>query len=144
MSKKAAKAGIIGALFGALAGIFLLAPKGAKENRQDVKDAVVKTKAEAEKRLKQLYSDIGVILKDLKTRSGSLKGKAKEESKDLVAKAENLQIRVKELISNVRDDAADIAGEVEQTLSEGASVLKKLKSVAVSEVKSAAKSAKKR
>ncbi len=144
MSKKVAKAGIIGALFGALAGIFLLAPKGAKENRQDVKDAVVKSKAEAEKRLKQLYSDIGVILKDLKTRSGSLKGKAKDESKDLVTRAEKLQLKVKELISNVRDDAADIAGEVEQTLSEGASVIKKLKQAAVSEVKSATKSAKKR
>jgi|GEM_PF-1385236 len=142
MSKKAAKAGVLGAILGALAGIFLLAPKGAKENREDVKQAVIKGKAEAEKRLKEAYGQLGELSDELKKRGSKLSDAAKKESKDLLKQADELQIKIKNLIANVRDDAADIASDVDDAIAESQRIAKKLKDLAGQEIKSAAKSIK--
>lgn len=139
MSKKAAKAGIIGAVLGAIAGVFVLAPKGAKENRQDAKDAALRSKASLERKLKELYSEVNDLGKKVKSGASSLKGKAKDESKDLLSQTDKVKGKLKELISNVRDDASDVADEVEQTVSEVNSLIKKLKTLAKEEAKAARK-----
>ena len=65
MSKKAAKAGFLGLRLGALAGIFVIAPKGAKQKREDAKKAVAQGRKLAEKHLKEVYEDLNNQVEEL-------------------------------------------------------------------------------
>ncbi|MBP9131942.1 YtxH domain-containing protein [Candidatus Saccharibacteria bacterium] len=142
-NKKVAKAGIIGAIAGAVAGIFVLAPKGAKENREDLKNAARDGKADLEKKLKAQYKELGKLVDEARSRLDTLKGQAKDDSQDLVKQADRVKGKLKELISNVRDDASDVADEAGQTVNEVTELIKKLKLAAQKEVKDAKASHKK-
>ena len=133
MTKKhrAAKAGIIGAVAGVLAGIFLLAPKGAKQSRATVRDTAGHTRREAEKRLKQVYSELQSQLSRLKTRAKTLTGKAKSDAQGAQAKVEQLLAQTKELITTLREGDVEVDEQVKRVMVEA----KKLKSTLVKKAK---------
>jgi len=101
-----AKGTLIGALAGATAGI-LFAPKSGKETRKDISDAAVKAKNTAEKKLKVAYKELGDFAEKAKEQAVELKGKAKTEYEKLANKLEAAQIRIKELITSVREGEID-------------------------------------
>lgn len=127
MGKKTAKAGIIGLIMGAIAGVFLLAPKSAKENRQDLKNAAAKAKLESEKKLKELYSELSsrldVVSKEAKTR-------ASVEKQRLIATGEEVKGRLKNAISVLHEGNEDIAEDVKILAQDAKKVLASLKQAA--------------
>jgi gas vesicle protein len=100
------KGTIIGAAIGAIGGI-LFAPKSGKETRKDISDAAVKAKNSAEAKLKAAYSELGNLAAKAKKEAEELKGKAKTEYEKLANKLEAAQIRIKELITSVREGEID-------------------------------------
>lgn len=125
MSKKSLlKTGIIGVLFGAIAGV-LFAPKSGKETRQDIKDAAIKANKEAEKKLKELHSELKEKAALLKDKATTLKGRAKQESDELRSRADDVRGQVSKLISSVREFEADDK-DVEKLIDDAKVVLKKM------------------
>lgn len=100
------KGTIFGAALGAIGGI-LFAPKSGKETRKDISDAAVKAKNTAEAKLKAAYKELGEFAETAKEQAIELKGKAKTEYEKLANKLEAAQIRVKELITSVREGEID-------------------------------------
>lgn len=124
------KGTIVGAALGALGGI-LFAPKSGKETRKDIADAAVKAKKTAEEKLKVAYKELGEIAEKAKAEAADLKGKAKTEYEKVANKLEGVQIRVKELISSVREGEIDDK-DIDKVLAEAHKLVdevgKKLKS----------------
>lgn len=137
MAKKATKAGLIGAIAGAIAGVFLFAPKGARQNRADLKKAAGKAQTAAEKRLKSVYSDLQKQLNRVKAQAGKLQGKAAKEAGDLEAKLEALLAQTKHLITTAREGDEEISGQISQVVGEAG----KLKKLVVKKVKGATREA---
>ena len=128
MSKNAGKwalGALAAGLIGYAAGI-LTAPKSGKETRQDIKDAVSKAKAEAEKKLKVLHSDLGRYLDKAKVKVGNLSGKAKTDLNKAIANATKTKQRLRELLSALHDgDASD--PELNEAMRDAKDALKRLK-----------------
>jgi gas vesicle protein len=100
----------IGGLFlaglGYVAGI-LTAPKSGKETRKDIHDGVAKAKTEAEKKLKQLHTELGELVDKGKGAAKNLSAKAKEELDAAVAKAQAAKTRAKEVLSGLHEGESD-------------------------------------
>ena len=128
MSKNTGKwaAGALAAgLVGYVAGV-LTAPKSGKETRQDIKSAVSKAKAEAEKKLKVLHSDLGRYIAIAKTEVSNRTGKAKTDLNKAIDTAAKTKERVRELLSALHDgDASD--PELNKAMSDAKDALKRLK-----------------
>lgn len=105
MSKGDSKKFAIGALVGAVAGVItglLTAPKSGKETRQDIKDTASKVFAEAEKKLKSLYSELGELIDKGNQELKVVSGKAQVELEKAMAAAKEAQAKAKEVISAIR------------------------------------------
>lgn len=137
MSKKEslAKGGVLGVLVGAIAGL-LLAPKSGKETRKDIKDAAIKANKEAEKKLKELHTELNGVSKTAVAKAETLKGKAQAELSELGKRADFTKDKVGELISSVREFEAD-EDDIDQAMDEGKKVIKEI----VAKTKPAAKKA---
>ncbi|USN95411.1 MAG: YtxH domain-containing protein [Candidatus Nomurabacteria bacterium] len=98
---KFAVGAMLGVVVGLVAGI-LTAPKSGKETRKDLKDTATKVFAEAEKRLKVLYSELDVLITKGKSKAGDLSGRSKEELDKALDVAQKAQVKAKEVISAVR------------------------------------------
>lgn len=98
---KFAVGAMLGVAVGLVAGL-LTAPKSGKETRKDLKDTATKVFAEAEKRLKILYSELDVLIAKGKTKASDLSGKSKEELDKALDIAQKAQVKAKEVISAVR------------------------------------------
>ncbi len=104
--KKFAIGAVLAAAAGYVAGI-LTAPKSGKETREDIKEAAQKTVAEAEKRLKQLHTELAKLLNEAREKSAKLKGEAREELDKAVANAGLLKEKVRELLSAAHEGTAE-------------------------------------
>lgn len=105
-TKKLAIGAALGVVTGFVAGI-LTAPKSGKETRKDIKDTAGKVTHEAEKQLKNVYTELTDTIdkgKALAKREGA---KVKKELLQALQAAEATQQKVKEVISAVREGAAD-------------------------------------
>jgi len=91
---------------GYIAGI-LTAPKSGKETRDDIKDTVNKSVAEAEKQLKKLHTELDKILAEAKIRSKDLTGRAQKELETMVAAAKDTKEKVREVLSTIHEGEAD-------------------------------------
>ena len=112
-------------LIGYAAGI-LTAPKSGKETRKDIKDAVSKAKAEAERKLKVLLGDLNTQLDKAKAKAATLSGKAKTDLNKAIAKATKTKQRVRELLSALHDgDASD--PELNEAMSDAKDAVRRLK-----------------
>ncbi|MCA9343866.1 YtxH domain-containing protein [Candidatus Saccharibacteria bacterium] len=98
---KFAVGAMLGVVVGLVAGI-LTAPKSGKETRKDLKDTATKVFAEAEKRLKVLYSELDVLITKGKSKASDLSGRSKEELDKALDVAQKAQVKAKEVISAVR------------------------------------------
>lgn len=120
-NKKWALSAVLAAIGGYLAGI-LTAPKSGKETRQDIKDETVKLKVEAEKKLKELHTELDTVINEGQKKAGELKATAKTA----LAHAETVKTKVRELLSRIHSGEAD-SSEFDAAIKEASKALENLK-----------------
>lgn len=123
--KKWALGAVVAGVGGYLAGI-LTAPKSGKDTRKEIKTNAVKLKSEAEKKLKQVHSELNSVLAEAKVKGAKLTGKAKNEFEEAVKKATNAKEKARELLSALHDGDADDP-ELKVAVENGKSALQHLK-----------------
>ena len=97
----------IAAAAGYLAGV-LTAPKSGKATRGDIKQAADKGRAETERELKKLHTELDKAIKEAKIGSGKLGVKTQKELGGLVERAKDTKEKAREVISALHEgDAAD-------------------------------------
>lgn len=104
--KNVAIGAAIAGVAGYVAGI-LTAPKSGKETRKDIKDKAVKAKVDAEKKLKQLHSQMDDLLKQGKELSDKLSDSAKAEWTKIATAAVTSKDKVRAVLSAMHDGGAD-------------------------------------
>lgn len=105
-AKNVAIGAAIAGVAGYVAGV-LTAPKSGKETRKDIKDKAIATKVEAEKKLKQLHSQLDELLKQGKAASSKLSGTAKAEWDKLAKAALASKEKVRAVLSSVHEGGTD-------------------------------------
>lgn len=105
-TKKLAVGTMVAAAAGYVAGI-LTAPKSGKETRQDIKDAAVKARSEADKTLKKLNAELGELIEKGKNKATDVNESAKKQLANLLAQAQLAKEKVRLLISAVHEGDAD-------------------------------------
>lgn len=115
----------IAAAAGYVAGI-LTAPKSGKETRSDIKNAAVAGKAEAEKQLKQLHTQLASLLNQAKDEVSDLKGKAQKDLNDAMDKAKKAKDKARVILSAVHEGDADDQ-DLKKAIDEAKKALKSLK-----------------
>lgn len=130
MSKDSNKKWAIGAalagLVGFIAGI-LTAPKSGKETREDIKNTANRVVSEAEKQLKKIHSEMNVVIEDAKELLQGKSGKAKEDVGKAIEAVKEKQVKVRELLSALRDGGASDNPELKASIAEAKSALSHLK-----------------
>ena len=116
---------VIAAGVGYVAGL-LTAPKSGKQTRQDIQRASLKAKAEAEKRLKALHSELNDLIAQGTARAARLKASGKKELVELVANAQLAKDKAREILSAVHEGDADDK-DLQKAVSEAAKAVNHLK-----------------
>lgn len=132
-SKKWALGAMIAGIGGYLTGI-LTAPKSGKETREDIKQEAVNVKSEAEKKLKELHTELDKVVAEGQSKVDELKTSAHSALKV----AETAKAKVKEVLSSLHAGEADNK-ELNDAIKEATKALDNLKKY----VGEAAKEAKK-
>lgn len=101
-SKKIAVGALLAAGAGYVVGI-LTAPKSGKETREDVKNAAVKAKREAEKKLKKLHSDLNSQLERAKIVAARLQASSKKELDTIVSSAIRAKEKARQMLTAIHD-----------------------------------------
>ncbi len=122
--KKIAVGAAIAGVVGYVAGI-LTAPKSGKETREDIKNTAVKAKTEAEKKLKELHSELNEKLELARSKGAKLQGKARQEFDKVIATADTVKEKVRELLSALHEGDADDP-ELKKALKDAKDALKNL------------------
>lgn len=108
--KKATKRLAVGTALAAAVGYvtgILTAPKSGKETRQDIHDTALKAKRESEKKLKQLHSDLDLLIADGKVKATKLKATAKQDLTVALAAGNKAKEKAREALSAVHEGGAD-------------------------------------
>ena len=105
-SKKFAIGAIIAAGVGYVTGI-LTAPKSGKETREDVKNAAINAKREAEKKLKSLHSEIIVQLERAKRVTVQLQSSSKKELESMVESARRAKEKDRDMLTALHDGVVE-------------------------------------
>ena len=126
--KKGAKLAI-GTIAAGVAGYvtgLLTAPKSGKQTRKDIKDASLKAKAEAEKKLKELHTELNKIMTDARQKAKGLSDKASKEMNAAINKAQTAKDKAKQLLSSLHEgDTGD--EDLQKAIQEVTSATKHLK-----------------
>jgi gas vesicle protein len=117
---------LVAAIVGFLAGI-LTAPKSGKETREDIKNTANRVVSEAEKKLKQVHAELGVVLMDAKEVLQGKTGNARADLSKALESAKETQQKVKTLLTSLRDGGASDNPELDQAIKEAKSALIHLK-----------------
>jgi gas vesicle protein len=132
MKKTFVKGTLLGALIGAVGGI-LLAPKSGKETQDDIKRKVKGTYQELVGNLQTLSDDVTGKVDTLKAAAKDLKGEAREESTELIRRAEvlkqDLRIAGTSLAKNSGQTKDTAMKQVKFLMGEGSDVMKELERV---------------
>jgi gas vesicle protein len=132
MARSFWKGTFIGVLLGALAGV-LLAPKSGKETRSHIKDKVKGTYLDFAERLETMSDEVGGRVDSLKEAAKELKGEAKEESQELIRRAEVLKQDLRVSATNLSKSGVEAKEgalkQVKQLLGEGADVMSELERI---------------
>lgn len=104
--KNLAVGALVAAAAGYVAGI-LTAPKSGKETRKDIKDAAVKTRAEVEKNLKKLHSELSDLIDEGKKKAKNLTSKAQKEMHEALDKAQTAKDKAREVLSVLHEGDTD-------------------------------------
>lgn len=124
-SKRFAIGTIIAAAAGYVTGI-LTAPKSGKETREDVKNAAVKAKMEAEKTLKMLHSEINEQLTRAKKLAENIQSEGKQDLDKIISKAKQAKEKTRTMLTAIHDgDVED--KDLKAAIKEAGSAVKHLK-----------------
>ena len=96
----------VAAVAGYVAGV-MSAPKSGKQTRQDMKSKSDKGRAQAEKDLKKLHTELNELIKEAKKHGSKVGEKAQTETKDLTIKALDTKEKVREIISAIHEGDAE-------------------------------------
>src|SRR5687767_3218278 len=105
-TKRWALGALIAAAAGYIAGL-LTAPKSGKETREDIKEGVEHGMAEAEKRLKQLHTQMADTIGLAKEKAETLKGAAKNDLQGAIDKTTVVKEKARELLSALHEGGAE-------------------------------------
>lgn len=97
---------VIGAGIGFLVGI-LTAPKSGKETREDIKNSAKHMHHDAEKKLKQIHSEIAEHVELAAKRAKTAGTKASAELDNLVKEATTAKQKVREVLSAIHEGSAE-------------------------------------
>ncbi len=126
------KGTIFGAIVGMIAGV-LLAPKSGKETREDIKRKAQGTYQDITDQLSQLREDVSGRVDSLKAVAKDLHGEAKQESQELIRRAEVLMQDLRVSAGNLAKNGAQAKDatmkDVKLLLGEGSDVMKELERV---------------
>ncbi|MBW4061606.1 YtxH domain-containing protein [Candidatus Saccharibacteria bacterium] len=126
------KGTIVGAIIGAIGGI-LLAPKSGKETQADIKRKVKGTYNDLVASLNTLSDELSGKVDNLKAAAKDLKGEAKEESQELIRRAEvlkqDLRIAGTSLAKNSGKTKDTAIKQVKVLMGEGSEIMKELERV---------------
>lgn len=125
-ARKFALGALIAGAAGFVAGI-LTAPKSGKETRADIKNNANRVVSEAEKQLKKLHAELNVVIEDTKQVLNGKTGKARTDIESALGVAKEKQIKVKELLSALRDGGASDDPELKKALKDASAALSHLK-----------------
>lgn len=125
----------IAGVAGYVAGI-LTAPKSGKETRQDIRDKAVQAKVEAEKRLKQLHSQLDTLLKQGKEASSKMSSQAKAEWDKLAATAVASKEKVRAVLSSIHEGGTDDK-DLQKAIQDASAAVDHLKDYLAKNVKNA-------
>lgn len=106
--KDVAVGALIAGIAGYLTGI-LTAPKSGRETRQDIKNAAVQAKTEAERRLKAANAELSDLIKKASELAEQTKGKASAEFEKLRDQAVDVRQKTREILSAMHEGEADDA-----------------------------------
>lgn len=109
MSKKSSKFAL-GALFAAAAGYvtgILTAPKSGKETRQDIQETATKARTQAEKKLKDLHSDLQDVISKGQARVGSASETSKKRLNEAIENAKGAKGKAKSMLSAIHEGDSD-------------------------------------
>ncbi|MEO8862978.1 MAG: YtxH domain-containing protein [Candidatus Saccharimonadales bacterium] len=108
MSKKSnfALGAIVVGIFSFVAGI-LTAPKSGRETRKDIKNAARKAKLDAERKLKQVHSELSKVIDEATEKLEKSKSKVDEGFKLAVQAAIQVKQKTRELISAAHEGESD-------------------------------------
>lgn len=128
-SKKFAVGALIACVAGYLAGI-LTAPKSGKETRGDIQRAASKTKTDAERNLKNLYSELHELTEQGSKKVKQLRTRGKTELKAAVDKGTEAKGKARELLTALHDGDADDK-DLHRAITEVKKAIKHLKTFAL-------------
>jgi gas vesicle protein len=93
---------LLAGIIGYIAGI-LTAPKSGKETREDIKDTTQATIAEAEKKLKEVHTELSKQIAEATAKAEKLKGSAKTEAENVVEASKKVKEKVRISLSSIHD-----------------------------------------
>ena len=124
-TKQLAVGTAVAAGVGYLAGI-LTAPKSGRDTRRDIKNAAVKAKKEAEKKLKQLHGELSRMIEVGQSQLAKASAKTKKEFNEALTVAKLAKQKVREMLSAVHEgDASD--EDLKSAIEDANKALKRLK-----------------
>jgi gas vesicle protein len=115
MKKSFVKGTIFGVIAGAVAGV-LLAPKSGKETQEDIKRVVKETTGDLKTRIDEMSKELGARVDELRAVAEDLKGEAKEESQELIKRADVFRQDLRIAGSNLANDGAQVKDSVAKNL----------------------------
>lgn len=105
-ARRIAIGAVIAAGAGYLAGI-LTAPKSGKETRKDIEKTALKAKTDAERKLKEVYSELSILLDTAVVAAKKAKTGAQKEWVSGVASAQLAKEKARQMLSAVHEGGAD-------------------------------------
>ena len=127
------KGTFIGALVGSVAGL-LLAPKSGKETQADLKQAARGVVGDLDRRANDVWKDLTGRIDDLKEAAQDLTGEARQESQELIARAELLKSELRDSAGKLAKSSAKmrdtVVGDVRVLVDQGSGLLVELERVA--------------
>jgi len=103
---KVAVGTLIAAGIGYAVGV-LTAPKSGKATRKDLQRTALHAKTEAEKKLKQLHSELSQLVIQAKKKANTAGSKAKGEINEALDKAQKAKEKVRLLLSAIHEGDSD-------------------------------------
>jgi len=117
---------------GAIAGL-LLAPKSGKETQADIKRKVKLTAEDFQGRLEKMGDEVTGRVDTLKEAAKDLRGEAKEESQELIKRAEVLKQDLRVSATNLSKHSVEtkdsVMKDVKLLMNEGSAVMDELERV---------------
>jgi gas vesicle protein len=129
MSKKSSKfalGALIAAGAGYLAGI-LTAPKSGKETRQDINVATKKAKLTAEKKLRELNTELSELITKANVKKAKLQDTAKKDVDIAVDYANKMKVKVNAFVKTLKSEKESEQSEIDKVVNEAKQAFERLK-----------------